>query len=745
MLTSTTLDANAAPSRPRLRFPRALEMSVLLLLVAPACKRGSPPVMFDVGDQVAVVGEQLVLQLVASDPDGDALTYEFAAASVPDLGNTAAITRTPGGQGVFTFTPLASQIGMQVFDFSAFDGRHRDTISAVIDVRGAVGSGSMPIFRSPLGSGSVLDLDQTDCVSLELLVEDPDSASITLTEHPPLIEGALLTTADNGLTGSWGWCPNPRQVEQDDRYYLTLSADDGDNPPVLKDYVIVLRRRAGEDCPGEAPIIEHTPADFSTRLDLPITVDIEDDQGLGSLPYVAYATEDPGDPIDFTKLTLADMELQSGDMVNGTWRAMIPNFLANEAEGTQGPLYYLISATDDDDMQGTCDHRSDNPASGVHRVTVTLSGDDAAGLCDPCSFDVQCGDADDLCLPAGSGAGVCGRSCSDDAECGDGFVCLPEPVESVEGSLGRQCIPNTGSCSGDGGNCQDDDSEPNGSPDQALAQAALPPGTLGSRVLCSDDDDWYRIELDAQAQVSATLSGEVPPDLDIALTTMEGVLLESSDGLTSDESFTSGCLDAGTYLLRVHSIDAEPDGSYTLGWELDADTCSSTMGEGDCCENNGSPGCDDAAIQACACGIDSFCCDTTWDGICVGIASNDCDAPCDGGSTGGSMNEDCCTAQDTPGCTDPAIEACVCALDPFCCDNTWDPMCVGRVGNDLCGPSCMPDDADGQCCTNNGTPGCEVNSVESCVCAEDSFCCDIAWDDMCVDAIPVHGCGTCPA
>ena len=57
----------------------------------------------------------------------------------------------------------------------------------------------------------------------------------------------------------------------------------------------------------------------------------------------------------------------------------------------------------------------------------------------------------------------------------------------------------------------------------------------------------------------------------------------------------------------------------------------------------------------------------------------------------------------------------------------------------------MPDDADGPCCSANGTPGCEVNSVESCVCAADAFCCDTLWDEMCVEAIGTNSCGTCPA
>ena len=37
----------------------------------------------------------------------------------------------------------------------------------------------------------------------------------------------------------------------------------------------------------------------------------------------------------------------------------------------------------------------------------------------------------------------------------------------------------------------------------------------------------------------------------------------------------------------------------------------------------------------------------------------------------------------------------------------------------------------GDCCVNNGTPGCEVSACEATVCAVDSFCCAVAWDDIC--------------
>ncbi len=45
-----------------------------------------------------------------------------------------------------------------------------------------------------------------------------------------------------------------------------------------------------------------------------------------------------------------------------------------------------------------------------------------------------------------------------------------------------------------------------------------------------------------------------------------------------------------------------------------------------------------------------------------------------------------CQSAGTPGSNDDAIEACVCALDPFCCETAWDGACVSQVGE--CGLTC---------------------------------------------------------
>ena len=47
------------------------------------------------------------------------------------------------------------------------------------------------------------------------------------------------------------------------------------------------------------------------------------------------------------------------------------------------------------------------------------------------------------------------------------------------------------------------------------------------------------------------------------------------------------------------------------------------------------------------------------------------------------------------------------------------------------------------CCVDNGTPGCDDPDIEACVCAVDAFCCNTAWDQTCADEAVSLGCSEC--
>ena len=207
----------------------------LVMLVAVAACGGEPPDLLDLSDQVAVVGQELTVELRGVDPDSTSLTYSFT----PDveLTSRATISRTPAGNGLFRWTPVAADVGAHVFDFTVSDGSHDTTVPITIDVR-ASGEG-VPVFRQPLGSGRVVDLVATPCIDVDILVEDLDTPQVVIAEEEPKIAGAMFEQLD-GTTATWHWCPTPQQVTDSNRYTLLLSADDAANPKAFKQYVLVL-------------------------------------------------------------------------------------------------------------------------------------------------------------------------------------------------------------------------------------------------------------------------------------------------------------------------------------------------------------------------------------------------------------------------------------------------------------------------------------------------------------------------
>lgn len=208
-----------------------------LLIIFAACGGGSPPEIHGLVDQTATVGQELVLQIDASDATGEHITYGVRADI--SLQGTGMLTTAPSGMGVFRWTPLAEQVGQHSFDFTATDSNGTTTVTIQINVVAAVGSA--PVFRQPLGTGTVLT---GPCADLTIVIEDMDSPMVMIAQEAPVIDGAQLTIVD-GLDATWHWCPTPLQKSQSNRYTLELSADDGDNPKTIKDYVLVLGGSGG--------------------------------------------------------------------------------------------------------------------------------------------------------------------------------------------------------------------------------------------------------------------------------------------------------------------------------------------------------------------------------------------------------------------------------------------------------------------------------------------------------------------
>lgn len=202
----------------------------------------------------------------------------------------------------------------------------------------------------------------------------------------------------------------------------------------------------------------------------------------------------------------------------------------------------------------------------------------------------------------------------------------------------------------------------------------------------------------------------------------------------------------------------------------------------------------DATCDSCTelvCSGDTFCCEVEWDDVCVQQAELVCGVDCSGATCGdgtcdGEAGEDCTTCPDDCGpcdacahdlcepgdALDPACDECVetvCNVDPFCCETAWDGVCVGEAET-LCGLDCGlgPECGNGTCeagedcvfCSEDcgACPACPHGVCEAggalpfgcdpCtpnVCKVDPFCCQTAWDSLCIGEAEEHCAVTCDA
>jgi hypothetical protein len=136
------------------------------------------------------------------------------------------------------------------------------------------------------------------------------------------------------------------------------------------------------------------------------------------------------------------------------------------------------------------------------------------------------------------------------------------------------------------------------------------------------------------------------------------------------------------------------------------------------------------------CSIDPFCCDVSWDGICASEAQKLCgNAACPG-------EGNCFEAHDGVGCSDAVCCKKICLQDPFCCETQWDGLCAAaaqeKCGNPVCGVT------PNSCAEPHGLPGCNDPVCCKKVCLMDPFCCEVAWDAICVQEAIDKGCAEFP-
>jgi hypothetical protein len=554
---------------------RILRLSLLAALAG--CGPDTAPQLAPISDVSGYVGSEITIMLRAQATGH--IDFDFAAPDIMDLKSRAerpTITSYADGTAIFRWTPLGRDVGAWTFDFSASDGRAAGHEAVRITVDPAGGARG-PVFRSPTGTGSTLDLNVHTCFNIDVIADDPEVTRVTLGLAEGAPDGATLT--QNGdFAGKLAWCPTQDQANGQDRWPIVLTADDGQNPVAQKRYVLVLLLPPKPNCPGMAPVIMHTPpGDQTTLANLDILATVTDDMGIKGNPLLYYSTQSPGTPPDLSRMTMLDMPRTSGTAINGNYRGTIPNPVA--ASGGSATLYYVIVAQDNDDPAGACDHTTE---AGPFSFVVTAGGGQTVPYCGTCIADAQCG-AGNLCVRLGTASdSFCLADCNDGQACPTGATCSAQPIASISGGSRRQCVPDTGSCTGGGMTmCVDDYLEDN---DHRLSipnptSHDIPAGDYPNLMICpagqsDNDEDWYRMDISAETEVVAHIDFDTTRgDLDLALVNGSGTVVRQSYGVGNSESIRQCITNPGIYYFHVFSFFPPTTNGYSMHLERNVGSC----------------------------------------------------------------------------------------------------------------------------------------------------------------------------
>ena len=246
----------------------------------------------------------------------------------------------------------------------------------------------------------------------------------------------------------------------------------------------------------------------------------------------------------------------------------------------------------------------------------------------------------------------------------------------------------------EGSACEDDDFEPN----DTMAQAAtVASDATFQAVACQADDDWYVFDAPAPEgeQFGVLISfTHADGDIDAMLVDSDGYIVSGSSGVT-DEEILGAVSDGRPYYLLVYTYNT----SNTYNVQITADISELVS---DCCSISPFPGCSDDAVSQCVCDMDPFCCEVAFDTLCAMESIGECGAECLGPGN-------CCETTSEPGCNIPEVNSCVCATDPQCCMQSYDELCITQAQAE-CELMCEMPPPESDCCSASQSPGCTDSS-----------------------------------
>lgn len=264
------------------------------------------------------------------------------------------------------------------------------------------------------------------------------------------------------------------------------------------------------------------------------------------------------------------------------------------------------------------------------------------------------------------------------------------------------------------------------------------PPLPGSILACSDDacglQSVVMVEVSAGQLLTIRLGGRTPDDSGtgvLAITCGAPTCGSPEAGSCFETHPTPACdkLECCTFVCSVMPACCESE--WDVACVAQAKVGCTSLGS--CCDVLSTPGCDDETCEFTVCLLIPDCCESQWDETCVDTAAIYCEV-CGGMPyfCGSPISGGCFDDSSTPACNDVACCEAVCATDPFCCEAAWDALCVG-VATLVCDPAgACGGPATGSCFSAQSTPYCNLTACCELVCDREPSCCEIAWDDHCV-------------
>jgi hypothetical protein len=395
-----------------------------------------PPVLSTIGNRDVAAGQALGIDLSASDPDGNSLSFSAA-----DLPQGASFTDQRNGSARFSWQPRLDQSGSYRVTFSVTDdARPMASDSETITI--TVGAVNRPPVLDPIGNRTI-DAGQT--LSVALTARDPDGNRLTFSSSG-LPSGALLTPGQNG-TAQLSWTPSAVQVGNH-RVTFTV-VDDGapmgsdfeevtltvvaqqqvNRPPVLDPVgnrsVLVGEpltiRLTASDPDGDALrySIEGTPAGASLTDRRDGTAELGWTPAAGQVGNhsVTFRVTDLGTPTetDFERITITVGAINRpptldpiGDQTGRVGETLRLSLHARDPDGNAvrfGLTGLPNGARFTDQRNGTALVEWTPSAAGTYRLMVTVEDDGAPRESAAQSFSIQVRAVEPPPAPGGTGVG----------------------------------------------------------------------------------------------------------------------------------------------------------------------------------------------------------------------------------------------------------------------------------------------------------------------------------------------------